>query len=135
MRILGIETSCDETGIAVYDDEKGLLSHELYSQVKLHADYGGVVPEIAARQHISNLDHLIAATLSDAALDIKDLDEQKIMTLRELLHMYPGNQALNFLVYDTKEKMKLSMFLISIFNKFNYNSFLYTFIESLYKST
>ena len=47
MRVLGIETSCDETGIAIYDDEKGLLANQLYSQVKLHADYGGVVPELA----------------------------------------------------------------------------------------
>ena len=45
MRVLGIETSCDETGIAIYDDEKGLLANQLYSQVKLHADYGGVVPD------------------------------------------------------------------------------------------
>ncbi|MGL5530130.1 MAG: hypothetical protein ACRDCI_17490, partial [Plesiomonas shigelloides] len=42
MRVLGIETSCDETGIAIFDDQKGILSHQLYSQVKLHADYGGV---------------------------------------------------------------------------------------------
>ena len=48
MRILGIESSCDETGIAIYDDEKGLLAHQLYSQVKVHADYGGVVPELAS---------------------------------------------------------------------------------------
>lgn len=54
MRILGIETSCDETGIAIFDDEKGLLAHELYSQVKLHADYGGVVPELASRDHVKN---------------------------------------------------------------------------------
>ena len=52
MRVLGIETSCDETGIAIYDDEKGLLANQLYSQVKLHADYGGVVPELASRKHI-----------------------------------------------------------------------------------
>ncbi len=44
MRVLGIETSCDETGIAIYDDQQGLLANQLYSQVKLHADYGGVVP-------------------------------------------------------------------------------------------
>ena len=49
MRVLGIETSCDETGIAIFDDQKGILSHQLYSQVKLHADYGGVVPELASR--------------------------------------------------------------------------------------
>ena len=52
MRILGIETSCDETGIAIYDDDLGLLSHQLYSQVALHADYGGVVPELASRDHV-----------------------------------------------------------------------------------
>lgn len=52
MRVLGIETSCDETGIAIYDDEKGLLANQLYSQVKLHADYGGVVPELASRDHV-----------------------------------------------------------------------------------
>ncbi len=52
MRVLGIETSCDETGIAIYDDKKGLLANQLYSQVKLHADYGGVVPELASRDHV-----------------------------------------------------------------------------------
>ena len=59
MRILGIETSCDETGIAVYDDTAGLLSHELYSQVKLHADYRGVVPELASRDHVRKIIPLI----------------------------------------------------------------------------
>lgn len=54
MRVLGIETSCDETGIAIYDDEKGLLANQLYSQVKLHADYGGVVPELASRDRAQN---------------------------------------------------------------------------------
>ena len=52
MLVLGIETSCDETGLAVYDSESGLLAHTLYSQVSLHADYGGVVPELASRDHI-----------------------------------------------------------------------------------
>ena len=52
MRVLGIETSCDETGVAVYDSDRGLLAHVLYSQVALHADYGGVVPELASRDHI-----------------------------------------------------------------------------------
>ena len=55
MRILGIETSCDETGIAVYDSEKGLLANELFSQIKLHQQYGGVVPELASREHINGL--------------------------------------------------------------------------------
>ena len=66
MRILGIETSCDETGIAVFDDEQGLMSHELYSQVKLHADYGGVVPELASRDHVRKIIPLIRKALKDA---------------------------------------------------------------------
>ncbi|MEC6816441.1 tRNA (adenosine(37)-N6)-threonylcarbamoyltransferase complex transferase subunit TsaD [Photobacterium toruni] len=74
MRILGIETSCDETGIAIFDDEKGLLAHELYSQVKLHADYGGVVPELASRDHVKKTIPLITATLVAAGLTPDDLD-------------------------------------------------------------
>lgn len=74
MRILGIETSCDETGIAVYDDEQGLLSHELYSQVKLHADYGGVVPELASRDHVRKIIPLIEKALTDANTTSKDID-------------------------------------------------------------
>lgn len=74
MRILGIETSCDETGIAIFDDEKGLLAHELYSQVKLHADYGGVVPELASRDHVKKTIPLITATLAAAGLTPDDLD-------------------------------------------------------------
>lgn len=74
MRILGIETSCDETGVAVYDDAKGLLSHELYSQVKLHADYGGVVPELASRDHVRKLLPLITKALEDANTHHSELD-------------------------------------------------------------
>lgn len=74
MRVLGIETSCDETGIAVYDDELGLLSHTLYSQVKLHADYGGVVPELASRDHVRKIVPLIRQALKDANTEIADLD-------------------------------------------------------------
>lgn len=74
MRILGIETSCDETGIAIYDDEKGLLAHQLYSQVSLHADYGGVVPELASRDHVKKTIPLIKATLLEAKLTAKDID-------------------------------------------------------------
>lgn len=55
MRVLGIETSCDETGVAIYDSESGLLGHELYSQVALHSEYGGVVPELASRDHVRKL--------------------------------------------------------------------------------
>ena len=74
MRVLGIETSCDETGIAVYDDELGLLSHTLYSQVKLHADYGGVVPELASRDHVRKIVPLIRQALKNANTEIADLD-------------------------------------------------------------
>jgi N6-L-threonylcarbamoyladenine synthase len=55
MIVLGIETSCDETGVALYDTQDGLLGHVLYSQVALHAEYGGVVPELASRDHIRRL--------------------------------------------------------------------------------
>jgi N6-L-threonylcarbamoyladenine synthase len=74
MRILGIETSCDETGIAIYDTDKGLLAHELYSQVKLHADYGGVVPELASRDHVRKIVPLIKRTMSSAGLSKNDID-------------------------------------------------------------
>ncbi|WP_102797406.1 tRNA (adenosine(37)-N6)-threonylcarbamoyltransferase complex transferase subunit TsaD [Bowmanella denitrificans] len=74
MRILGIETSCDETGVAIYDDELGLLSHELYSQVKLHADYGGVVPELASRDHVRKIIPLIKKALADANTSPEQLD-------------------------------------------------------------
>lgn len=65
MRVLGIETSCDETAVAVYDAERGLLAHALHSQVDLHAQYGGVVPELASRDHIRKLIPLIQSTLAE----------------------------------------------------------------------
>ena len=65
MRVLGIETSCDETGVAIYDKEQGLLGHALYSQVDLHAQYGGVVPELASRDHIRQLIPLIKKVLRE----------------------------------------------------------------------
>jgi N6-L-threonylcarbamoyladenine synthase len=74
MKILGIETSCDETGIAIYDAKEGLLSHQLYSQVKLHADYGGVVPELASRDHVRKIVPLVQACLDDAKLGKQDID-------------------------------------------------------------
>jgi len=69
MRVLGIETSCDETGIAVFDTERGLLAHALHSQVALHAEYGGVVPELASRDHIRKCLPLISQLLHDSGLD------------------------------------------------------------------
>lgn len=74
MRILGIESSCDETGIAIYDDEQGLLAHQLYSQVKVHADYGGVVPELASRDHVRKTLPLIDAAFAQAGCSPEDLD-------------------------------------------------------------
>lgn len=74
MRILGIETSCDETGVAIYDSQYGLLANQLHSQIALHADYGGVVPELASRDHIKKLVPLIQAALSEAKLSSKDID-------------------------------------------------------------
>lgn len=68
MYVLGIETSCDETGVAVFHSEKGLKSHYLHSQIKLHSEYGGVVPELASRDHIRKLIPLIKQTLDAANL-------------------------------------------------------------------
>ncbi len=72
--VLGIETSCDESGVAVYHAEKGLLAHRVYSQVKLHAPYGGVVPELASRDHIRRLTPLIEETLAAVGLSLAELD-------------------------------------------------------------
>ncbi|KRA16429.1 MULTISPECIES: tRNA (adenosine(37)-N6)-threonylcarbamoyltransferase complex transferase subunit TsaD [unclassified Lysobacter] len=74
MKVLGIETSCDETGVAVYDTETGLRAHALYSQIALHAEYGGVVPELASRDHVRKLLPLIRQTLDESGLQVADLD-------------------------------------------------------------
>src|SRR5689334_19240898 len=74
MRVLGIETSCDETAVAVYDSDRGLLAHQLYSQIAMHAGYGGVVPELAARDHVRKLLPLFSAALHDAQLEKHQLD-------------------------------------------------------------
>jgi len=78
MKVLGIETSCDETGVAVYDTGRsgadGLLAHAVYSQIDLHAQYGGVVPELASRDHVRKLLPLVRQTLAEAGLGIRDLD-------------------------------------------------------------
>jgi len=71
--VLGVETSCDETGVAVYDPARGLLAHTLYSQIRMHADYGGVVPELASRDHVRKLLPLLRETLSRAGLGVADL--------------------------------------------------------------
>ncbi|WP_226646876.1 tRNA (adenosine(37)-N6)-threonylcarbamoyltransferase complex transferase subunit TsaD [Microbulbifer variabilis] len=74
MRVLGIETSCDETGVAIYDSESGLLSHALFSQVDLHADYGGVVPELASRDHVRKLLPLVRQVMAKSNTQPSDLD-------------------------------------------------------------
>ena len=72
--MLGIETSCDETGVAIYDGERGLLGHALYSQVDLHAAYGGVVPELASRDHVRKLLPLISQVIEKSGINMSDLD-------------------------------------------------------------
>lgn len=74
MRVLGIETSCDETGIALYDTERGLLADVLYSQIKVHAEYGGVVPELASRDHIRKTLPLVDQVLAEAGCTKADID-------------------------------------------------------------
>ncbi len=74
MKVLGIETSCDETGIAVYDSDRGLLADCLYSQVGIHASYGGVIPELASRDHIRKTLPLIKETIKDAGIKASELD-------------------------------------------------------------
>jgi len=72
--ILGIETSCDETGVAIYDSERGLLAHALHSQVALHADYGGVVPELASRDHVRRTLTLSREVLARAGVKLAAID-------------------------------------------------------------
>jgi N6-L-threonylcarbamoyladenine synthase len=74
LRILGIETSCDETAVAIYDGELGLLAHTLHSQIKLHNQFGGVVPELASRDHIRKITPLIKEALHQANTNLNTLD-------------------------------------------------------------
>ena len=74
MRVLGLETSCDETGVAVYDSEQGLLAHVLYTQIALHAEYGGVVPELASRDHVRKLLPLINEVMAASGSTASDID-------------------------------------------------------------
>lgn len=74
MLVLGIETSCDETGIALYDSERGLLGHALHTQMAMHAEYGGVVPELASRDHIRRVLPLTERVLKQANTQLSDLD-------------------------------------------------------------
>lgn len=74
MLVLGIESSCDDTGVALYHSERGLLGHALYSQTEVHAQYGGVVPELASRDHIRKLYPLLNQLLADHKVNLKEID-------------------------------------------------------------
>ena len=73
MIVLGLESSCDETGVALFDTERGLLAHRVHSQIDLHAAYGGVVPELASRDHVRRLPRLIRETLTEADVDFAQI--------------------------------------------------------------
>ena len=72
--VLGIETSCDETSGAIFDSTKGLLSNVVHSQIDTHAPYGGVVPELASRDHLSKIALVVQKTLTDAKKDLDSID-------------------------------------------------------------
>jgi N6-L-threonylcarbamoyladenine synthase len=74
MLVLGIETSCDETGVALYDSARGLLAHEVHTQAAMHAEYGGVVPELASRDHIRRTLPLVRRVLARAGVALDELD-------------------------------------------------------------
>jgi len=74
MLVLGLETSCDETGVALYDNERGLLGDALFSQIDLHRAYGGVVPELASRDHVKRMLPLIRQVLADSGCEASDID-------------------------------------------------------------
>ena len=74
MLILGVESSCDETGLALYDTQHGLLAHALYSQVAMHEEYGGVVPELASRDHIRRAIPLLEQVLAESKVELSTID-------------------------------------------------------------
>lgn len=74
MRVLAIETSCDETGIAIYDSQKGIIANALYSQITIHAEYGGIVPELASRDHIRKITPLLRQALTEATCRLAEID-------------------------------------------------------------
>jgi N6-L-threonylcarbamoyladenine synthase len=74
MKILAIETSCDETAVCIMDDKKNIFSHQLFSQIKIHQQYGGVVPEVAARSHLEIIDKLILQAVAEAKINLSEID-------------------------------------------------------------
>ena len=101
VKILGIETSCDETGVAVYETDAGLLAEALFSQVELHARFGGVVPELASRDHVAKLAPMVRDVLSTADLQLTDLDAVAYTAGPGLVGalMVGGALALAYLMY------------------------------------
>jgi len=73
MRVLGIETSCDETGIGIYDTDQGLMAHALFSQIEIHQQYGGIVPELASRDHVRRILPLINKVMAESGSKAKDI--------------------------------------------------------------
>ena len=74
MKTLGIETSCDETAIAIYDTNDGIIGESVHSQMDMHAKYGGVVPELAARAHLENIEHIIKSSLNESKMSLDKID-------------------------------------------------------------
>lgn len=74
MKVLGIETSCDDTSAAIYDEDHGVIANELYSQIKMHNEYGGVVPELASRDHVRKILPLVKTALANAGCQLQELD-------------------------------------------------------------
>ena len=74
MRVLGIETSCDETGVAIYDEDEGLVADLLFSQIEVHKSYGGVVPELASRDHIRKTLPMIKQSMEESGTSVEQLD-------------------------------------------------------------
>ena len=81
MLVLGIESSCDETAVALYEAGKGLLAHQIHSQIDLHAAYGGVVPELASRDHIRRLLPLLSGLLEESGTRREDIDAVAYLSL------------------------------------------------------
>src|SRR5438045_2289637 len=93
MKILGIETSCDETAAAVYETEVGILSNKLYSQIELHKQFGGVVPEIASRSHLEKIEPILQAALNPANISFDKIS--KLINLG-----YPGGPIIEKLAQE-----------------------------------
>ena len=89
MLVLGVESSCDETGLALYDTECGLLSHALHSQVEMHAEYGGVVPELASRDHIRRVLPLTEHVLKEANKAVMEILKDNLIFSQSIRHSYP----------------------------------------------